>query len=129
MPQYKDFIETLRSTKDPDEKYLYRTLVDKVLPTIEKLEEAQQRKAARREREILNLEKLATAKRSSRIASKIDRQKEEQEAAAAERRKYAELANALKDQERQKKMEEVCGKTYLNMSKHSDLVSRRESLV
>ncbi len=107
LPQYKDFIETLRSTKDPDEKYLYKTLVDKVLPTIEKLEEAQQRKAARREREMLNLEKLATAKRSSRIASKIDKQKEEQEAAAAERRKHAELADALKDRERQKKMEEA----------------------
>ncbi|KAI9761604.1 MAG: hypothetical protein M1835_008148 [Candelina submexicana] len=107
LSQYKDFIETLRNTKDPDEKYLYKTLVDNVLPTIEKLEEAQQRKAARREREMLNLEKLATAKRSSRIASKLDKQKEEQEAAEAERRRHAELVDAWKDRERQKKMEEA----------------------
>ncbi|KAI9722255.1 MAG: hypothetical protein M1812_001727 [Candelaria pacifica] len=107
LPQYKEFIGTLQNTKDPDERYLYKTLVDKVLPTIEKLEEAQQRKAARREREMLNLEKLATAKRSSRIASKADKQKVEQEAAEAERRRHAELANAWKDRERQKKMEEA----------------------
>jgi hypothetical protein len=42
-----------------------------VLPVIVKAEEDQQRKNARKEKELLTLQKLATAKRSSRIASKL----------------------------------------------------------
>jgi hypothetical protein len=60
------------------------------LPVIEKAEE-KQKKNARKQKELLNLQKLATAKRSSRIASKLDKEREEQEAAEAERKRRAAL--------------------------------------
>ena len=55
----------------------------------------------------MNLQKLATAKRSSRLADKQEREREEQEALEMERKRKADLLEAKKDQERQKKMDEA----------------------
>ncbi|KAL9121614.1 MAG: hypothetical protein Q9187_001830 [Circinaria calcarea] len=107
LNEYQDFIESIRQSKDADEKYLCNVLVKEVLPVIEKAAENQQKKIAKRERELKNLEKLATAKRSSRIASKQDREREEQAAAEAERKKQADLIAAKKDREKQKQMEDA----------------------
>lgn len=107
LNEYQDFIESIRKSKDADEKYLCDVLVKEVLPVIEKAAENQQKKIAKRERELKNLEKLATAKRSSRIASKQDREREEQAAAEAERKKQADLIAAKKDREKQKQMEDA----------------------
>ncbi len=62
------------------------------------------------------MEKLATAKRSSRIAGKAERQKEEAEAAEAERKRQSDLAMAKKEQERLNKLERVsatCRRTWV----------------
>ncbi|SLM38919.1 phd finger domain protein [Lasallia pustulata] len=107
LGQYRDFLETIRKSKNTDEKELHTRITEDVLPIIEKAEEAQQRKIARRERELMTLQKLATAKRSGRIASKMDKEREEREAAEAERKRQADLVEAKKEQERQKKMEEA----------------------
>ena len=107
LSQYQEFIETIRKSRDPDEKALFNRISMDVLPVIEKAEEAQLRKQARKERELSTLAKLATAKRSSRLASKQEKEKEEQEAAEAERKKKTDLAAAKADQEKQKKMEEA----------------------
>lgn len=107
LGEYQEFLESIRKSKDHDEKALHNRLTKEVLPVIEKLEEDRQKKIARRERELMNLEKLATAKRSSRIAGKQEREREEQEAAAAERQRQIDLAAAKKDAERQKHMEEA----------------------
>ncbi|KAI9839944.1 MAG: hypothetical protein M1819_000136 [Sarea resinae] len=106
LKQYQNFLESIRRSKDPNEKYLHDRLTEEVLPVIEKFEEEQKRKALKREKELLNLQKLATAKRSSRIASKIDRQREEEAAAEAEKKRQALLVEAKKEKERRKKMEE-----------------------
>ena len=107
LTQYKVFLESIQKSRDPDEKALHKRITLEVLPTIERAEEAQLRRVARREKELMNQEKLATAKRSSRLASKQDREKEEREAMEAERKRRADLADALKDQEKQKKMDEA----------------------
>ena len=107
LTQYKEFLESIQKSRDSNEKALYKRITLEVLPTIEKAEEAQLRRIARRERELMNQEKLATAKRSSRLASKQDREREEREAMEAERKRKADLAEALKDQERQKKMDDA----------------------
>lgn len=72
---------------------------------MEKQEEANKRRAAQKERELLNLEKLATAKRSSRIAGKMESQKQEEEAREVERKKHADLTMAKKEQEKWLKLE------------------------
>ncbi|KZF26370.1 hypothetical protein L228DRAFT_11053 [Xylona heveae TC161] len=102
---YRTFLESIRRSKDADEKFLHQRIVEEVMPVIEKAEEEQQRKAARKEKELLTLQKLAGAKRSSRIASRLDKQKEEQEVREAEAKRQAELVQAKKDEERRTKME------------------------
>lgn len=53
----------------------------------------------------MNLQKLAGAKRSSRLADKHDRERQEREAAEAERQHAADIAAAHKQQEQLEKME------------------------
>lgn len=107
LAEYQDFLDTIRKSRDPEEKALSKRITEQVLPVIEKAAEAQQRRQQKREREANNQMKLATAKRSSRLADKQEKEKEEQEAAEAERKRKADLAAARQDQDRQKKMEDA----------------------
>ncbi|KAI9786062.1 MAG: hypothetical protein M1816_008153 [Peltula sp. TS41687] len=106
VAQYKEFMESIRKSRDENEKALYQQCLQDILPVIEKAEEEQQRKLAKKQRELQALEKLATAKRSSRIAGKLEKQKEAEEAAKAERKRKADLVMAKKEQERLKKLEQ-----------------------
>lgn len=107
LAEYQDFIRTLARTRDPNEKTLVKRLTGQVLPDVEKAAEAQQRKVAKRQRELLNLEKLATAKRSSRLAGKVEKQKEMEEAVEADRKRHLAHDMAIKEQQRLQKMEQV----------------------
>ena len=111
LDQYNNSMEPFRRSRDPNEKILYKQFVTHILPVVEKAEESQRRKAEKRHRELLNMEKLATAKRSSRIAGKLEKQKEEEEAAEAERKRWAEQAMAMSQQEKMKKMEQASHKS------------------
>ncbi|KAI9827557.1 MAG: hypothetical protein M1832_004907 [Thelocarpon impressellum] len=106
LDQYKDFTESIRRSRNLDEKALYQQVTEHILPVVEKAEESLRRKAEKKHREVLNLEKLATAKRSSRIAGKMEKQKEEEEAVEAERTRKAELEAAMTEQETRRKMEQ-----------------------
>jgi hypothetical protein len=99
------FVASIEKSRDPNEKILRSRITEDLLPLLEKQEEARKRKAAQKERELLNLEKLATAKRSSRIAGKLELQRQEEEAREAERKRQAELAMAKKEQEKWLKLE------------------------
>lgn len=105
LDEFNTFLDSIQKSKDPNEKTLRKRIVDDVLPLLEKQEEARKRKQVQKERELFNLEKLATAKRSSRIAGKLEQQKHEEEAREAERKKQAELAMAKKEQEKWLKLE------------------------
>ena len=107
LTEYETFLESIQKSRDSDEKALYSRLTKEVIPVIEKMEEDRQKKIARRQKELMNLEKLATAKRSSRLASKQEREREEQEALAVERKRQADLIDARRDVERQKQMDEA----------------------
>jgi hypothetical protein len=105
LDELNAFIASIEKSRDPNEKALRTRIVEDLLPLLEKQEEARKRKAAQKERELLNLEKLATAKRSSRIAGKLEQQRQEEEAREAERKREAELAMAKKEQEKWMKLE------------------------
>ena len=107
MDEYQDFLESIRRSRDPNEKALYKATMESVMPILEKRAEAQRQKMLRKQREMENLQKLATAKRSSRLADKQERQREIEEAAAAEQKRLADLAMARKEQRRQEQMDEV----------------------
>ncbi|KAI4192694.1 MAG: hypothetical protein LQ348_003065 [Seirophora lacunosa] len=107
LADYNAFLESIKKSRDPDEKALYKRVTEEVLPIIEKDEESKQRRQARKERELMNVERLATAKRSSRLASKFETERSQREAAEAERKRKADIAAALAHEEKQKMMEEA----------------------
>ncbi|KAL6717994.1 hypothetical protein ACLMJK_004079 [Lecanora helva] len=107
LGDYQDFLESIKKSRDADERALHKVIMNDVLPVIEKAEESLLRKRQKQEREMLNIQKLATAKRSSRLEAKMERERQEQEAAEAERKKKAALLAAKQDQERQKNMEDA----------------------
>ncbi|GAM86473.1 hypothetical protein ANO11243_044870 [Dothideomycetidae sp. 11243] len=107
MDEYQDFLESIRRSRDRNEKSLHRSILESVIPILEKRAEAQRQKVLRQQREYENLQKLATAKRSSRLADKQERQREAEEAAIAEQKRRADLEMAHKEQRRQEQMEEV----------------------
>lgn len=107
LEDFQGYMAGLRRSKDANEKVLYRSLEEDVLPEIEKQAEERAKKEARRMKEQENLLKLATAKRSSRISSRLEKQKAEEEAEEAERKRLADLAMAQAEQDKQRKMEEV----------------------
>lgn len=105
LPDYHELCESLKKSKDPNEKALRERLMEEVLPIIEAAAERQRRKIERRERELLLMERMVGAKRSSRLADKQDRDRREAEQAETERKKQADLVAAHREQERQDKME------------------------
>lgn len=105
LSQYQAFLESIQKSKHPDEKALHQRITQDVLPVIEKVEESQLRKKQKQERELMNMQKLATAKRSSRLEAKMERERQEQEVADAERKREEDLAAAKRDLEKQKNME------------------------
>ncbi|TVY26524.1 hypothetical protein LHYA1_G003934 [Lachnellula hyalina] len=105
LDDFNAFLSSIEKSKDPNEKILRKRIVDDLLPLLEKQEEARKRKEAQKERELLNLEKLASAKRSSRIAGKMEQQKQDEEARDTERKRQAELIMAKKEQEKWTKLE------------------------
>lgn len=107
LDDYQKFLETIRRSTDADEKVLRKRITDEILPVMEEQAEKQRQKALKRQREAENLQKLATAKRSSRLAGKKELEKQREEAKAAEKQELADLAMARKEQEKQRQMEEV----------------------
>lgn len=105
LSDYRQFLETIQKTRDPDEKILRDRIVEQVLPIIEKEEESHQRQKVKREKELANMQLLAGAKRSSRLAGKAEKERQEREAIEASRKRETELAAALKEEERLKKLE------------------------
>ena len=105
LPDYQQFVHSIQKTKDPDEKDLRDTLLESVIPFMETIEEEQQRKRMKREKELLNMQLLAGAKRSSRIAGRAEKERHEQEVLEASRKHEAGQIATRKQQEKRKKME------------------------
>ncbi|OJD24716.1 hypothetical protein ACJ73_03921 [Blastomyces percursus] len=124
LAQYNAFLDTIRKSKDPNEELLREQLVDNVIPVIEKVEEAHRRKIERREKELLNMQLMANAKRSSRIAGKQERERQEMEAAEAARKRETERIAELKEIEKQKKIEK--DRMYRMMTREQRLKDREE---
>lgn len=106
LGQYQEFLESIKKSRDADEKALHKRIEHDVLPIIEQAEAFQVRKKQKQERELLNMQKLATAKRSGRLEAKMEREREEREAREAEEKRKANLAEAQAYQKKQLKMEE-----------------------
>jgi len=95
----------IQKTRDDNEKVLRNTIEEHLLPILEKQEESRKRKALQREKELINLEKLAHAKRSSRIASKAEQQRLQQQAREEEDKRLQEEKAARKEEQKRLKAE------------------------
>lgn len=107
LEQYQEFVESIRRSTDADEKALRTRIIDEIMPTMEAQAEKQRQKAMKKQRELDNMQKLASAKRSSRLAGKRELEKQKEEEEALEKKRVADLAMARKEQEKQRQMEEV----------------------
>lgn len=76
-----------------------------MLPLLEKQEESRKRKMLQRERELLNLEKMANAKRSSRLAGRAEQQRQEEQEREERQKRLAEEAAAKKEEQKRLKIE------------------------
>ncbi|KAF1939553.1 hypothetical protein EJ02DRAFT_255119 [Clathrospora elynae] len=107
LEDYQEYLSSIRKSRDPNEKILYKRLQEDVVPVLESMAEEKAKKQARKMRELENMQKLAMAKRSSRISSRLEKQKEVDEVEAIERRRREELAMAKAEHNKQKKLEDA----------------------
>ncbi|EGZ77724.1 hypothetical protein NEUTE2DRAFT_147159 [Neurospora tetrasperma FGSC 2509] len=113
LDEVRQFLATIQKSKDPNEKILREQIQDHLVPILEKQEESKKRKQLQREKELQALEKMAHAKRSSRIAGKLEQQKAEEQAREEERKRQEEEAARRKKEQRQAKMERERASTHL----------------
>ncbi|RYP21819.1 hypothetical protein DL765_002044 [Monosporascus sp. GIB2] len=105
LEEVRNFLGTIQKSRDENEKVLKKTIEEHLLPLLEKQEESRKRKALQREKELLNLQKMANAKRSSRLASKAEQQRAEAQAREEEEKRRKEEITARKEEQRRLKME------------------------
>ncbi|GKT39954.1 reticulocyte-binding protein 2 a [Colletotrichum spaethianum] len=105
LEDVQGIIASFHKTKDDNEKILRDQLQEHLLPILEKQEESRKRKEQQRERELLNLAKMANAKRSSRIANKAEQQKQEEKAQEEAKLMQAQRAAAKKEEQQRAKLE------------------------
>ncbi|KAI5862714.1 hypothetical protein GGS23DRAFT_89017 [Durotheca rogersii] len=105
LAEVRGFLATIQKTRDENEKVLRGTIENHLLPILEKQEESRKRKALQKEKELLNLEKMAHAKRSSRLANKAEQQRLEQQAKEEEQKRRMEEIAFRKEEQKRLKME------------------------
>jgi hypothetical protein len=99
LDDVRAFLNSIRKSRDENEKILRDRIEEGLVPILEKQEDSRQRKALAREKELLSLEKMANAKRSSRLAGKAERLKQEEEARKDEEKRRREEAVARKEEQ------------------------------
>lgn len=99
LDEVHTFLGTIRKSRDENEKILRDRIEEGLVPILEKQEESRKRKALAREKELLNLQKMANAKRSSRLAGKAERLKQEEETRKEEEKHRREEAVARKEEQ------------------------------
>ncbi|KAJ4203729.1 hypothetical protein NW767_005220 [Fusarium falciforme] len=119
LDDVRSILDGFRKTRDENEKILRNQLEEHLVPILEKQEQSRKRRELQRERELANLAKMANAKRSSRIAGKIEQQKQEEKAREEERQRR-EAESAKRREER----------SHLKLEKERDnrMVSREQRL-
>ncbi|KAK2611353.1 hypothetical protein N8I77_004698 [Diaporthe amygdali] len=109
LDEVRSCIEPFKKTKDPNEKILREQIEGHLVPILEKQEESRKRKMAQREKELLSLQKMAHAKRSSRLAGKAEQRKHEEIEREEREKRQAEEVAARKHEEERIKMEKERG--------------------
>ncbi|KAL2756142.1 hypothetical protein ACRALDRAFT_2027747 [Sodiomyces alcalophilus JCM 7366] len=105
LEEVHNVVASFQSTRDENEKVLRDRLQEHLVPILAKHEESRKRRALQQQRELENLAKMANAKRSSRLATKQERLRLEEQAREEERRRLVEEEAARKTEEARLKLE------------------------
>ncbi|KAJ6786875.1 hypothetical protein PWT90_00016 [Aphanocladium album] len=105
LDDVRGLVDGFQKTRDANEKILRNQLDMHLLPILEKQEESRKRKEAQHQRELLSLAKMANAKRSSRIAGKIEQQKEEEKIKEEQERARKQLETQHRDEQKRMNLE------------------------
>ncbi|KAH7026511.1 uncharacterized protein B0I36DRAFT_433934 [Microdochium trichocladiopsis] len=105
LDEVRSFLDSIRKSRDENEKVLRKSIEDHLLPILEKQEESRKRKILAKERELLALEKMAHAKRSSRLAGKVEQQRMESQRKEEEEKRKVEEEKQRKEELARIKME------------------------
>ncbi|KAK0754088.1 hypothetical protein B0T18DRAFT_386017 [Schizothecium vesticola] len=98
--------QVVSSLKGRDnERVLKEQIQEHLVPILERQEESRMRKQLQREKELLNLEKMAHAKRSSRLAGKAEQQKAVEESREEERKRQQQETAQRKEEAQRVKLE------------------------
>ncbi|KAL6887824.1 hypothetical protein GGI43DRAFT_388185 [Trichoderma evansii] len=123
LAEVQSLIDSMASSRDENEKILRRQLRDHLLPILEKQEGDRIRREQKREKELQVLAKMATAKRSSRIAMKAEqREKEEQDRIEAEQLREAEAIQRREEQ----KQERIQRELEMRLASREERLKKRE---
>ncbi|KAJ4272392.1 hypothetical protein NW762_001105 [Fusarium torreyae] len=106
LEDVRTIVNGFRKTRDENEKILRDQLEEHLVPILEKQEQSRQRRELQRDRELANAAKMANAKRSSRIAGKLEQQKHEEEAREEERHRKEEEATRRREERAQFELEQ-----------------------
>jgi hypothetical protein len=109
LDEVRSCIEPFKKTKDPNEKILREQIEGHLVPILEKQEESRKRKMIQREKELLSLQKMAHAKRSSRLAGKAEQRRHEEIEREEREKRQTQEAAARKAEEERIKMEKERG--------------------
>ncbi|KFA51807.1 hypothetical protein S40293_05858 [Stachybotrys chartarum IBT 40293] len=107
LEDVRTLLQTFDRTRDENEKTLRKQLENHLIPILERQEASRKRKELQREREQLNMAKMANAKRSSRLAGKAERRHQEESAKEEEQRLRAAEAAARHEELQQRRMEQA----------------------
>ncbi|KAI1057901.1 hypothetical protein LB506_000015 [Fusarium annulatum] len=106
LDDVRSVVDGFRKSRDENEKILRNQLEKHLVPILEKQEQSRQRRELQRERELANAAKMANAKRSSRIAGRVEQQRQDEQIREEERHRKEEEASKRREELAQIKMEE-----------------------
>jgi len=106
LDDVRSVVDGFRKSRDENEKILRNQLEKHLVPILEKQEQSRQRRELQRERELANAAKMANAKRSSRIAGRVEQQRQEEQIREEERHRKEEEVSKRREELAQIKMEE-----------------------
>ena len=105
LDDVRQFLSAAKHAKDPDEMSLRDRIELHLLPILERQEASVKRKQQQREKELLSLEKMTHAKRSSRIADRAEQRKAEEQVRGEEQKRREEEEAARKEEQKRLRME------------------------
>lgn len=105
LDDLRALLSSISSKKDPNERVLHDKIVQHLLPILEQQDERRKKREKEREKELFNMAKMASAKRSSRIAGRQEQQRQRETILEEEHKRRFNIEAQRKEEQLQRKAE------------------------